>query len=164
MFYYKKTTLKSVYKDMHWPADTLLVSNVAREANIIAHPWHSVPDGTSTGPFLKKASLKGPLETKLNLFMWFSGVSLKEISKQACYILNLKYGLRFLILRPSNAKMCCLFWLANRSEFYNLVLEKFLLNMGLHQRACWTNLGGPNLDLARAPAILNTSPNQKFYI
>ncbi len=22
LFYYKKTTLKSVYKDMYWPADT----------------------------------------------------------------------------------------------------------------------------------------------
>ncbi len=34
-----KTTLKSVYMDIYWPGDTLLVSNVAREAKRVAHPW-----------------------------------------------------------------------------------------------------------------------------
>jgi len=33
-----KLALKPVYMDMFWPVDTLIVSDVAREAKRVAHP------------------------------------------------------------------------------------------------------------------------------
>jgi len=36
-----KLALKPDNMDMDWPGDTLIVSNVARKAKRVAHPWSS---------------------------------------------------------------------------------------------------------------------------
>ena len=40
--YFGESRIQSALEYMYWPADTLLVANVAREAKSVAHPWYKV--------------------------------------------------------------------------------------------------------------------------